>query len=84
METAVFSVGDIVRHKASDETGVVASINGVRRCTKHPLMSAIHIIGGSDECEWVFEFDGTYDVSIGLANTAEDVPEGLLVLDEET
>ena len=84
METAVFKVGDLVRHKTSCERGVVVSINGIRWCKKHPRMHSAHIMGGSDECEWVFEFNGTYDVSIGLANTAEDVPEVLLVLDEET
>ena len=84
METAVFKVGDLVRHKTSGEQGVVVSVNGNRICKRHPLMSLAHFMSTSEDCEWVFEFNGTYDVSIGLANTAEDVPESLLVLDEET
>ncbi len=84
METAVFKVGDIVRHKTTGERGIVVSVGSNSRCTRHPPFSSVHLVGGSEECEWVEEFDGTYDISIGLGKTAKGVPEVPLVLDEET
>ena len=69
-----FRLGDLVRHKASGERGVITGVG--MRCTAHPPCHPSHFFGQADECE--FEFDGTYDLSTTLANSSENVCEGVL------
>jgi len=69
-----FEPGDVVRHKASGERGVITGVG--MRCTVHLGIRAIACLGKSDECER--EFDGTYDLSATLGTTLDDVSEGVL------
>ena len=76
MSEAKFQLGDLVCHKANGERGVVTDI--AMRCTVHPGISAAHIGGSSDACDFVFA--GTYELSVRLGKVIDGIDEDVLEL----
>lgn len=67
-----FEKGDLVRHRASGELGIISYVGVV--CLTHPGLDALsveHLSGV--KCEWAFS--GSYSVSLGFTKDSFDTPE---------
>jgi len=70
----IFRNGDLVRHRASGQKGIVLMANHV--CNAHDGPERVCCRSANPKCHWMFS--GTYQVSVALGKTVRGVREDLL------
>lgn len=77
MTASKFKVGDLVKHKASGEVGVVSRV--CKKCTEHSEMEHLSMaFNKSLESECRYLFTGRYEISIGFTGSGVIVDEFLM------
>lgn len=77
--TSLFDIGDLVKHRASGQVGIIKGIN--EKCVNPIHINTLYCISGKG-C--FYRPSGTYDLSIGLKESIDEIDGYLLEKAEKT